>query len=123
LQHVRKDLGQGNPGVGIFEERLPRVIVLLPHMYHKRWLLRNKHIDQSSQHGRGVVDARISSLAEEVGQKSRLGHRLSQFVDDAAYQHHFAFAWIALHPQQSLSRAVAPSLELSILEHPAVRIQ
>src|SRR6266480_7444577 len=98
LQNVCEDLGQGNPGIRILKERFACVIILLPYMRDERWLLIDKQVNQTSQHGRGVVDSQVSGLAEEVGQKIRLSHRLLQLVDNAAEQHSLALTGITLDP-------------------------
>src|SRR5947207_12141262 len=96
LQNACEDLRQGNPGIRILEESFACVIVLLPYMRDERWLLIDKQVHQASQHGRGVVDSQVSGLAEEVGEKIRLGHRFLQLVDNAAEQH--GLAGITLDP-------------------------
>jgi hypothetical protein len=63
------------------------VIVLLPYMRDERWLLVDKQVHQTSQHGCGIVDSRVGGLAEEVGQKICLSYRRLQLVDNAAEQH------------------------------------
>jgi len=67
-------------------------------MRDERWLLIDKQIYQTSQHGRCVVDSRIGGLAEEVGQKSRLNYRLVQLRNNAIEQHRLTLAGIALNP-------------------------
>src|SRR2546423_15054572 len=67
LQNVCEDLGQRNPGIRILEEGFACMVVLLPYMRDERGLLIDKQVYQTSQHGRGIVDSRVSGLAEEVG--------------------------------------------------------
>ncbi len=74
------------------------MVVLLPYMCDALWLLIDKQVHQTSQHGRGVVDSQVCGLAEEVGQKIRLGHQLLQLINNAAEQHSLALARITLDP-------------------------
>jgi hypothetical protein len=74
------------------------VIVLLPYIRDERWLLIDKQVHQASQHGCGVVDSRVSGLAEEVGQKLRRSYLLLQLIDNAAEQHGLALAGTTLDP-------------------------
>ena len=95
-------------------------------MRYERRLLDQEEVDQAPQHGRGVVDARVSGLAEKVGQQ-RAGflvwqlRRGAQFVDDTAEQHGLALAGIALDPEQSALLVVTPLLKIGVAEDPAVR--
>jgi hypothetical protein len=42
------------------------VVVLFPHVRDKHWLLVDEQVDETTEHGSRIIDARIGSLAEEV---------------------------------------------------------
>ena len=102
------------------------MIVLLLYMQDKQWLLVQEQIDEAAEHGRGIVDARVGGLEEEVRQQrgcllvSQPRHG-AYFVDDAAEQHRLALAGITLDPEQPALRVIAPLSKVSIVEYPEVR--
>ena len=57
-------------------------------MHGERQLLTDKHVRQSLQHSCGVVDARVSGLAEEVGHRCGSSLHLLQPIDDAELYNH-----------------------------------
>ncbi len=87
---------------------LPATSYFFRIMCDERPLLVDQQINQTSQHGPGVVDTRVGSLAEEVGQQS-IGFLVLrsryciQFVDDTTEKHRLAFARIAPDPQKAAS--------------------
>jgi hypothetical protein len=98
------------------------MIVLLPHVRDERWLLVQDHVDQATQHSRGVINPRVGALAEEEGQKARFNIRLLQLVDNPTEQHRLTLAGIALDPDHSALLVVAPSPEVDVFENPLVRV-
>ena len=63
----------------------------------------------------------VRSLAEEEREKVGVSDGLFQLIDNAAEQHRLALAGSALDPQQPVLFVIAPSLEVGIVEDPAVR--
>jgi hypothetical protein len=97
-QDVRENLRQSHLGIRVLKEGFTGVVILIPNMYNKRWLLVDKHIEQASQNRRSVVDALVRGLAEEVRQQVHLGHRSLQFFDNATEEHRFSLPRITLDP-------------------------
>jgi hypothetical protein len=100
LQHVCKDLCQSNPSVCIVKHAFACLVVPLANVRGKRQLLTDKQEQESAQYSRGAIDARVSSLAEEVQHTCRPSECLVQLIDNSAEQHRLAVARIAFNPQQ-----------------------
>ena len=80
----------------------------------------NQQENQAAENGGGIVDACISSLAEEKRDVDRFGSGSLQFLNKTAYEHGLAFSGIALNPQKpAFVVSIVPLLELLIVQDPA----
>jgi hypothetical protein len=82
----------------------------------------HKHVDQASQDCSSIIGSPIGSLAEKVGQDWHPATGLLEFFDHPTQEHGFAFAGVALDPENRVVLGTAPLLKLGTLQSLAVCI-
>jgi hypothetical protein len=108
--------------IRVLEKRLTLMIVLLPYVQNKQWLLVDEQIDQTAQHSRSIIDPLVGALAEEVRKTARFGHQLLQLVYNTAEQHCLAFTGVAFDSEKPTLVGVAPLSEVGVFDDPHIRV-
>ena len=121
-ENASEDLRQSYLCIHAFEALLTGIIVAFAYVGDERLLLLHKQVKQAAQDSYGIVNASVSSLAEEEQDVGVMRGRLNQLINDSTEQHCLAFARIAFDPEQLTLSVVTPSSKIHVVKDPAVGV-